>query len=180
MSLYEIFQEVQDPRRKEGLRTTLPQMFSMIIISNLCGHFGGRPIARFSKLYSDTFTDELGLRHGVPSHVIFSDILKRVDSTELIGAFNKWARDFVPLKKGDSVSGDGKALASTVANEHGSSQDFQAVVSIFCHESGLVRAIGEYRNRKESEINIVRFLIEKLNGMGLVFYLDALHTQKKQ
>ena len=88
--------------------------------------------------------------------------------------------EFVPLKKGDSVSGDGKALASTVVNQHGSSQNFQAVVSIFCHESGLVRAIGEYQNRKESEINIVRFLIEKLNGMGLVFYLDALHTQKKQ
>lgn len=180
MSLYKIFEKIQDPRRKEGLRTTLPQMFCMIIISNLCGHFGGRPIARFSKLYNDTFTDELGLKHGVPSHVIFSDLLKRVDSTELIDAFNKWAEDFVPLKKGDLVSGDGKSLASTVTNHEGSYQNFQAVVSIFCHESGLVKAIGEYQNKKESEINVVRFLIEKLNGMGLTFYLDALHTQKKQ
>lgn len=180
MSLYEIFEGIKDPRRKEGLRTTLPQMFCMIIISNLCGHFGGRPIARFSQLYNDTFRDELGLKHKVPSHVIFSDILKRVDSTELIDAFNKWAKDFVPLKKGDLVSGDGKALASTVTDQHGSSQNFQAVVSIFCQESGLVRAIGEYQNSKESEINIVRFLIGQLNGMGLVFYLDALHTQKKR
>lgn len=180
MSLFEIFENIQDPRRKEGLRTTLPQMFSMIIISNLCGHFGGRPIARFSKLYNDTFTKELGLKHGVPSHVIFSDILKRVDSSELISAFNKWSKDFVPLKKGDLVSGDGKALASTVSDQHGRSQNFQAVVSIFCHESGLVRAIGEYQNSKQSETDIVRFLIGQLNGMGLTFYLDALHTQKKQ
>jgi len=178
MSLYEVFEGIEDPRRKEGLRTTLPQLLCMIIISNLCGHFGGRPISRFSKLYEATFRKELGLKHRVPSHVIFSDILKRIDSKELIMFFNKWAKDFVPLEKGDLVSGDGKALASTVTDHHENTQNFQAVVSVFCQESGLVRAIGEYQNNKQSEIDIVRFLVVQLSDMGLVFCLDALHTQK--
>ena len=178
MSLYEVFETVSDPRRKEGLRTTLPQMFCMITLSNLCGHFGGRPVARFAKAHEDTFTEALHLRHGVPSHVIFSDVLNRVDSKELINAFNKWASTFVPVEQYESVSGDGKALASTVTHHGNTNQDFEAVVSIFCQKSGLVRAVDQYRNSKQSEINVVRFLIEQFNGMGLTFHLDALHAQK--
>lgn len=180
MSLYELFDQVNDPRRKEGLRTTLPQMFCMITLSNLCGHFGGRPIERFAKANSELFIKELNLKHGIPSHVIFTDVLNRVDSKELIKAFNKWAADFVAVEKGDLVSGDGKALGSTVTHQHGTKQNFEAVVSIFCQKSGLVRAIEQYQNSKESEIDIVRFLIKQLHGMGMTFHLDALHAQKKQ
>lgn len=180
MSLYTEFEKINDPRRKQGLRTTLPQLFCMIIISNLCGHLGGRGVARFAKNHSKTFTKVLKLNHKIPSHVIFSDILNRVDSKELITAFNNWAKDIVPLKKGMPISGDGKALASTVSNQHGSHQDFEAVVSIFCQETGLVYAIEQYRNKKKSEIHIVQFLIKKLKNMGVVIHLDALHAQKKQ
>jgi len=179
MSLYELFSGIKDPRRKKGMRTTLPQMFCMIVISNLCGYFGGRPISKFSKLHSKTFTEELGLKHRVPSHVSFSHILNVTDSGSLVGEFNEWATGYVPLDKGAPVSGDGKALGSTVINQHGKGQDFQAVVSIFCQETGLVRAIEEYRNKKGNEIDVVRFLINQLNGMGLTFHLDALHAQKK-
>ena len=180
MSLYKLFTQIKDPRRKEGQRTKLPQMFCMITISNLCGYFGGRPIARFAKVHNEIFISELKLKHGTPSHVTFSDILNRVDSKELIQAFNKWASDYVLIEKGDHVSGDGKALASTVSDKHGSGQNFEAVVSMFCQESGLIRAIEQYQNNKESEINVVRFLIKHLSSKGMVFHLDALHTQKKQ
>ncbi|MEM6698225.1 MAG: ISAs1 family transposase, partial [Bacteroidota bacterium] len=139
-----------------------------------------RPIARFAKSRTEVFTEELSLKHGVPSHVIFSDILNRVNSQELIGAFNKWAVNYVPIEKGKAVSGDGKVLASTVSDPHNSKQDFEAVVSIFCQKSGLVHAIEQYRNSKDNEIGIVRFLIEQFKDMGLVFHLDALHAQKKQ
>lgn len=180
MSLYELFTEIKDPRRKEGLRTNLPQIFCMITISNLCGYFGGRPIARFAKAYSKTFISELNLKHGIPSHVIFTDVLNRVDSKGLIKAFNKWASDYVPIEKGELLSADGKALACTVSHQNGSQQNFEAVVSIFCQKSGLVRAIEQYQNSKESEIDVVRFLIEHLDGKGMTFHLDALHAQKKQ
>jgi len=180
MSLYTAFEKIKDPRRKQGLRTTLPQLFCMITISNLCGHLGGRGVARFANYHSNTFTKALELKHKVPSHVVFSDILNRVDSKELITAFNEWASEVVPLKKGSPLSGDGKALASTVSDKHGGHQDFEAVVSIFCQETGLVYAIEQYRNKKESEIHIVQFLLKKLKNMGVVIHLDALHAQKKQ
>lgn len=172
--------EINDPRRDEGKRISLVQMFAMIIISNLCGHYGGRPIARFTKIQSKSFTEKLDLKHAPPSHVTFSNFINRVDDQQMIAAFNKWTSKYVAIEKGDAISGDGKVLGSTVTNANNSQQNFQAIVSLFCQESGLVYAVQEYTNKKDCEIDIVRFLIEKLKGMGLNIFLDALHCQKKR
>lgn len=180
MTLETCLSEIQDPRRGQGQRFSLTQLFTLIILSNLCGHLGGRPVARFAKIHQSSFTKELGLKHKVPSHVTISTFIDRVDHKAMIQAFNKWTSNYVPLKKGESISGDGKALGSTVSNQSNGQQYFQAIVSLFCQQSGLVYAVEEYRNKKESEINVVRFLIQKLEGMGLNIYLDALHCQKKQ
>jgi len=169
---------VKDPRRGQGQRYTLSQLFTMIILSNMCGYLGGRPAAKFSKNHASTLRDLLSLKYGTPSHVVFSDIMNRVDENELINAFNKWTSDYVPLQTGDDVSGDGKALRSPIKDGKGSGQKFQAVVSIFCQQSGLVYALKQYQNSKESEINVVQFLVQKLKDMEITLFLDALHAQK--
>lgn len=171
MNLREILNKhVTDPRRAQGLRVNLEQMFSIIIISNLCGYFGGRAVAKFGKQYQSTFTELLELKHPVPSHVSFSDLLNRVEEQQIIIAFNEWASHYVPLEKGELVSGDGKALGSTVKNAHGKQQDFTGIVSLFCQESGLVHSLQQYRNAKISEQNIVRFLVNELKAKGLVLF----------
>jgi len=169
---------VKDPRRSQGQRYTLSQLFTMTIIANMCGYLGGRPVAKFSKNHVCTLTDLLSLKHGTPSHVVFSDIMNRADENELIKAFNKWTSGYVPLETGDAMSGDGKALRSTIKDGKGSGQKFQAVVSIFCQQSGLVYALKQYQNAKESEISVVQFLIQKLKDMEITLFLDALHAQK--
>lgn len=181
MTLIECLSEVSDPRRDQGKRTTKSQLFLLILLSNLCGHFGGRGISRFAKIHVSSFTSELKLKHGIPSHVTITDFINRIDQESLIKAFNKWTNSFVPLKKGESISGDGKVLGSTVTNPCSTNQDFQVIVSLFCQESGLVYALDEYKNKnKESEIGLIRVLIDKLDGLGLNIFLDALHCQKKQ
>ncbi len=182
MTLLEALSMVKDPRREQGMRTDLAQIFCMVVLSYLCGYKGYRPVGKFSKLHEELFIKELSLRHGVPSYVTFREVIMRVDEAELIEAFNKWSETYVPLEKESWVSGDGKVLGSTVVNPNGKGQDFEAVVSLFCQKSGLVRALEHYRNKtKETgEGSIARFLIEKLRGMGIIFSLDALHTQKKR
>jgi len=171
MSLRKILlEQVDDPRRSQGLRVTLDQMFCIIIISNLCGYFGGRPVAKFGQLHEATLTKLLGLKHPVPSHVVFSDLMNRVDEQQLIKAFNEWTKNYVPLKKGDLLSGDGKALGSTVKNAHNKKQTFTGIVSLFCQKSGLVHSIQQYENAKISEQNIVRLLVNKLKTKGLVLF----------
>ena len=91
MTLLSYFTEVKDPRRAQGQRFSFEQLLQLIIISNLCGYFGGRAIAKFVKYNSKVFTEYLGLKYRPPSHVTFSDIINRLCHKEMIKAFNKWA-----------------------------------------------------------------------------------------
>ena len=180
MTLIEALTEIEDPRRRQGLRTNLEQIFYMTVIGYLCGHTGYRELKKFCDSEADTFIEELSLRHGIPSHVTFWQVLTNVKDEEMIKAFNKWSENYVPLEKESFVSGDGKALGSTVINANGKHQDFQAIVSMFSQKTGLVRSLEDYRNKTKNlgEGKVARFLISKLNGMGIIFTLDALHTQK--
>lgn len=182
MSLIECLSEIKDPRRTQGLRTDLEQLFYMAVIGYLCGYTGYRELKKFCDSESSLFIEELSLRHGIPSHVTFWQVLTKVDDKELIAAFNKWSENYVPLEELSFLSGDGKVLGATVINANGGNQDFQAVVSLFSQKSGLVRSLEDYRNKaKETgEAKVARFLIDKLKGMGMVFTFDALHTQKKR
>ena len=182
MNLSECFSQIPDPRRSVGLRIDLNQLLSMVTLSYLCGGTGYRPVARFCKVHSELLTEVLLLRHGVPSHVTFREILMNIDQPALIEAFNSRASQYVDLSLGDWVSGDGKTLCSTVSDCHGKNQDFQAVVSIFGQQSGLIYAVEEYHNKskEKGEMDVLRFLIDKLSGMGITLTVDALHTQKKR
>lgn len=180
MDVLSALSSVKDPRRAQGQRVSLEQVLLMSILSYLCGHIGYRGISRFSKAYSDNLTELLGLKHAVPSHVTFADVLSRVDQQQVIDAFNNWAQSFAPLKPYSWISGDGKALGSTVSDMHGSNQDFQAVVSFFARESGLVHSLEQYRNKEKArgEGDLLKFLVSQLEAMGAIISVDALHTQK--
>ena len=151
MTLSECFSQLPDPRRSVGLRTDLSQLLSMVTLSYLCGWTGYRPVARFCKVHSVLLTETLLLRHGVPSHVTFREVLMNIDQPILIERFNSWAGQYVDLSSGDWVSGDGKTLCSTVSKPHGNNQDFQAVVSIFGQQSGLVYAVETYQNKSKEK-----------------------------
>lgn len=179
MTLEACLLEIEDFRRDAGKRYSQLQMFSMLVISNLCGHFGGRGVARFTRIHKGIFKECLGLKFAPPSYTSFCTFLNNTDETQMINAFNKWTEDFVPLEKGDLVSGDGKGLCSTVSDSNGKNQDFKSVVSLFCHKSGLVYSLASFRNAKASETNVIRFLVNQLQGMGITLFFDALHAQKK-
>ena len=180
MDLLSALSSVEDPRRAQGQRVSLEQVLIMSILSYLCGQIGYRGISRFSKAYSDSLTELLGLKHAVPSHVTFADVLSRLDQQQVIGAFNEWAQNFAPLTRYSWISGDGKALGSTVSDMHGKDQDFQAVVSFFARESGLVHSLEQYTNKEKArgEGDLLKFLISQLEAMGAIISVDALHTQK--
>jgi len=178
MSLEESLISIQDPRRKQGMRYNLYQMFSMILLSGLCGHFGSRGVERFSKAHSKVFKELLKLKHPIPSHTSFNTFMNNIPNEALISAFHNWTSNYILSTElqGGGVSGDGKALKST-ADRKGRS--FQAIVTFFTHKSGLAHSIATYRNEKKSEIHVVQFLLERLKDMGITMYLDAVHCQKK-
>ena len=132
MIFTDCFSTIQDPRRKQGVRVDLEQLLIMAVVSYLAGYSGYRGVCRFSKENADYFVPALKLRHGVPSHVTFREVLMNINQDELIKSFKNWSKEFVPLKNFDWLSVDGKALGSTVVNSQSKYQDFEAIVSLFC------------------------------------------------
>ena len=61
MDLYSILSERIDPRRAQGQRINKMQLTSLIILSGLCGHFGGRGVARFIKMHEKSLQSYLGI-----------------------------------------------------------------------------------------------------------------------
>lgn len=178
MTLYDAFANLTDPRRAEGRRIHLPSLLSLVVMANLCGHHGYRPVARFCQLHQDLLTKQLALQHGVPSYVTFRTVLTRLPQQALIDCFNNWAYQLGALSAGDWLSGDGKALASTLTHQQDAGQDFQLMVSLWGHHSGLVHRLESYANASGDERVSVRELLSQLQQQGLLIRLDAIHTQK--
>lgn len=180
MSLEEAFGHIPDPRRKQGQRFTVPQILTMSVLSYMCGHGGYRGTATFCSVHAEELVAELGLKHGVPSHDTFWSVMSQLDTESLIEAFCQWSSGLPGDIQGEWVSVDGKALASTVSDCHGSGQKFEAVVSLFVQESQLAVALGNYRNgqKSEGEGKTFRELLTLFKGKGIVFTADALHIQK--
>ena len=146
MTLYQAFAELPDPRRPEGRRIQLQQLLALVVIANLCGHHGYRPVARFCQAHQQLLAEQFGLKHGVPSYVTFRTVLSQLPEQALIEGFNTWADSFGSLSPGDWLSGDGKALASTLSHMKDQQQDFQLMVSLWSQQTGLVHRLATYAN----------------------------------
>lgn len=177
----EIFSKIEDPHRRQGLRVDLWQMLGLCVLSYMAGYTGYRGIHRFGCAHKEILVKTLGLRHGIPSYVTIRYLLVQLRQEDLMQAFCEWSMQLEGVS-GEWYSGDGKTLGSTVKNVFSTHQSFEGVVSIFAQKSGLVKCLGSYRNeeKEKGESHVARVLIDHLDGMGVVFCFDALHTQKKQ
>jgi hypothetical protein len=102
-----------------------------------------------------------------------------LDYKELQLAFNQWSQQYSLIPTSEWISLDGKSLKNTVSNYDNEKQNFISCVSAFSHQRKLVLGVKMMENKEESEINVVRELIELLDLKGVVFTFDALHCQKK-
>lgn len=177
VSLLTCLRAVPDFRRAQGRRYPLAETLCMMVMSMMSGCFAYREIGRFMRHNQAELVYCLGLsRQQVPSHVTIRQLLLRLDFNALAGAFRRWAGGQGPRQ----LSIDGKSLRSTVS-EHGSEhQNFVALVSAFCQQTGLIEEVERFENGKQSEISSVRHLLGRIQQQGLLLTLDALHCQKKQ
>ena len=92
--------------------------------------------------------------------------------------FNQWSQQYSLIPSSEWISLDGKSLKNTVNNYDNAQQNFINCVSAFSHQRKLVLGVKMMENKEESEITVVRDLIELLDLTGVVFTFDALHCQK--
>ena len=93
--------------------------------------------------------------------------------------FYQWAKDHVPLKKGEWLALDGKVIGGTTSNANNYLQNFTSLVCLFTQKRRQVLAQTGFMSKKGNEIAALQELLQLLDLEGVVFSLDALHCQKK-
>jgi len=180
MSLLELLKSVPDFRAKRGIRHPLWLVLLCIIMGAMMGYWGYRPLAEFVEDYGSALRKALHLSDEValPSYSTFRRVMNGLDFEALSQRFNDWAIEHVPIQPGEWVGVDGKSIKSTVTGAFEQEQNFVALVSVFSHKRGLVHGSKPMENKHNSEIKVVRELLETLDLSQVGVTMDALHCQK--
>lgn len=179
MNLYERLQGLKDFRRKQRQEHRLPVVMIIVIMANMSGYFGVRPVKDFIDRNREALKKILKPNKGkLPSHQTIGRILQKTDFSKLSKIFYEWAKEYVKISKKEWISIDGKAIGGTVKEAHNQRQTYTNLVTVFSNKRKQALAMGEVGD-KQSEIPLARGLIKMLDLEGAVFTMDALHCQKE-
>lgn len=180
-SIIEYFDGIPDKRRGAGQRHEQSLVLLLLLMSIMSGYIGYRATGDFIKRNREALlTDLQPKKNRLPSFDTIRRVVQGIDFSLVSKAFHKWAMQYVRLSEQEWVSIDGKAIGGTVTNGTSSQQHFMSLVSLYCSKQQLVIGNAQVQNSKESEIPVVKQLIEALDLEGVTFTLDALHCQKKR
>jgi len=186
MSLIAQLKTIPDPRNKKGQRHPLWLILFLALHGSLCGYWGYRPLAAFTRKHHASLCELLDLdpsRTKFPSFSTFRRTFLQVDAQAWVEAFNVWALLHAPALAGVLWSIDGKSIKCTAVGGNTHEQNFASLVSVYGQSVGVVRLELMY-NAKESEIGVAQRLLSAVtsapslaHSLPLSFSLDALHTQ---
>ena len=187
-SLIDYLKEVPDERDPQGRRHPLWLILIIMIMGIMSGSWGYRGLGRFVERHRRELIKLFKIsRAEMPSYSTIRRVMMQVDYEKLSFVFNDWASQYTHRHKGQWIAVDGKSLKNTVSDCHGTQQNFvlkdtaphMMMVSAFSHQRGEVLGLKVMENKNESEIHVLRELVELLDLSGVVFTMDALHCQKK-
>ena len=179
-SLIDYLKRIPDHRARSGLRHPLWLVLLLIIMGMMSGYWGYRQLGRFVERHRRELIKRLQIpKARVPSYSVIRRVMLALDYEELQLVFNQWSQQYSMIPSSEWISFDGKSLRNTVSNYDNAQQNLINCVSAFSHQRKLVLGVKMMENKLESEINVVRDLIELLDLTGVVFTFDALHCQKK-
>lgn len=179
-NIFELLKGLKDHRRAQGQRHPLQIVLLIIILAIMAGAKSERAIARFAKNNKEALIKTLQIkREEVPSRSVTKAMIKHLDFDQLTQIFYQWSKQIIPIKKGEWISIDGKAIGGTVSHASTHLQNFISLVSVFVSKKKQVLRAGKISVKKESEIPKVKELIALLDLKGVTFTIDALHCQKE-
>lgn len=178
MSLYECFKQLEDPRNPSGLRNPLPALLCMITMSYLSGFTGYRPVGNFMKVNQESFIKMFHLKHPPIGKTQLRTVMQTLDFKSINKVFFQWMKSFITIEPGEWLSGDGKALGSTLQDAHGNAQEYELIVRLFSQKLGVV-AHSATTKSKSTELKAMQALLKELDLKGVIITLDALHCKKK-
>lgn len=119
-SLPEFFTDVDDPRRRQGLRHPLPTVLAIAAAATLCGVRGYQAMAEWANGLSQRARERFRCRrrrgrYEVPSQYVIYDVLIRVDPAQLDRALQRW--NAVHGVTDEALVIDGRILCSAIRHD---------------------------------------------------------------
>lgn len=180
-SIIDYLSQVQDNRRGAGQRHSHELILVIVLMSIMSGYYGYGAMGDFIERNRSGLISQLQPKKGrLPTFYTIRRVLMNLDFDSFSHQFYQWSKAYVSIETGEWLSIDGKAIGGTVSNYSTTYQSFINLVSVFVSRKKMVLTNGEVTNSKESEMPVVRQLIEVLDLKDVVFTIDALHCQKKQ
>jgi hypothetical protein len=180
-SIVDYLHLIPDKRRRAGQRHDQTFVLLIVLMSVMSGYNGYRAIGDFIKRNRKDLLKFLKPhKDRLPSFDTVRRVVQNIDFKDFSKQFHKWAMQYVSISESELISIDGKAIGGSMTDYHDNKQRFINLVSLYCSKQKLVIGNANVDNSKESEIPVVKQLIEALDITGATFTLDALHCQKKQ
>lgn len=181
MTLITQLKAIPDPRCHRGQRHALWLILLLSLLGSLCGYWGYRPLAAFSRKHHTEWCALLDLpdQTPVPSYSTFRRVFQTLDAQVWVTVFNQWATQHAPDLAGRVLAIDGKSIRCTSTGGHSAVQDFVSLVSVYGHDDEGVVQLQLMHNKQVSEIEVAKRLVQQLpeSTGASCLTLDALHTQ---
>lgn len=175
-NLFDIFEEIEDPRRSSGyFLHPLLDLILLAITAVVCGADEWTKVEEFGNSQLDWLRQYRPFRHGIPSHDTLGRIFGRLAPEQFERSFSRWTQELAELLPGEVIPIDGK----TIRGSHGRTQGKEAIhlVSAFASANNLTLAQVKVDD-KSNEITAIPLLLELLELEGCTVTIDAMGTQK--
>lgn len=163
--------QITDPRRQNNnLLHPLKNILTIALIGILCGYDDWVSIEDFANENKAWFASILDLKHGIPSHDTFSNVMKRLNKNELNLHFSQWINHNSPSHKHIAI--DGKFVQGSYKE-----QDALQIITAYASQAKLVLAQNDVKH-KTNEISSLPKLLALIDIGGSVITADAIYCQK--
>lgn len=174
-TMIDIFRDIPDPRRGNGIRHKLEEILLIAVLAILCDCRTYAEMEVFGECREEWLSSFLELPSGIPSHDTFGDVLAMLDPKALHDAFTQWVETLRELISNEVIAIDGKTIRRSKDTAKG--KRALHVVSAWANENQLV--LGQVAvNEKSNEITAIPALLNLLHIKGCIVTIDAMGTQK--
>jgi len=177
MSLREALSKLEDNRRGQGRMHSIENIMMIVIMGTMSGCHGFQPIGDFVKREHKALVKYLNPKNGkLPSVPIIWRVVTNIKEESFLNIYRTWITRFHKTLKEEIVAIDGKAINGT--KEENLDKKLAHLVSMFAINKKQTIAMAK-TVAKSNEIPLVQQMIDMMEYEGIIYTMDAMHTQKE-
>jgi predicted transposase YbfD/YdcC len=169
------FSSIVDPRIERTKRHKLLDIIFVAIAAAVCGADNWKAVEVFAQARKSWLETFLELPNGIPSHVTFWRVFRKINAAEFHKCFVRWIQAAFEHVDGDIIAIDGKTMRGSSDSITGSGP--LHIVSAWAAEHNITLAQVKVRE-KSNEITAIPALLDMIMIRGAVVTMDAMGCQK--